>query len=77
MYKIIAISALISFNCFADKDPICTAESDCACKCVKNPPYICLCSTPCKPEILQSKPKILEISAKIDKQNNKIDFSLP
>lgn len=71
MYKIIAILMFLSFNCFADQDPFCTAKIDCKCRCVQNSKFhICLCTTPCKT-------KIPEISAKIDKENNKIELNLP
>ena len=70
MYKIITILMLISFNCFADQYPICTAKLDCKCRCVAKYPNICLCKNACKS-------KIPEISARIDKENNKIYFMLP
>ena len=61
---------LMSFNSFADQYPICTAKPDCKCRCVAKNPYICLCKKSCKS-------KIPEISARIDKENNKIYFMLP
>jgi len=71
MRKIIFLFILISFNSFADQNPFCTAKIDCKCRCVQNSKFnICLCSTPCKT-------KIPEISAKIDKENNKIELNLP
>ena len=71
MYKIIAILIFLSFNCFADQDPTCIAKIDCKCRCIiYNQFHICLCSVPCKT-------KIPEISAKIDKENNKIELNLP
>ena len=71
MYKIITILMLMSFNSFADEYSICTAKPDCKCRCVVGTKmHICLCKKSCKNEIP-------EISAKIDKENNKIYFMLP
>lgn len=70
MKKIICFYFLLCCSCFAQQDPDCIATPDCKCRCVSYYKAKCGCKVPCKP-------KILEISAKIDKQNNKIDFILP